>query len=291
MVKFGTSNFGINMTGTVEEIEPTKPAVDLDPIEYVKHIRSVNPGNNGRPIDIRKARQMTKADLLAADPVDVEMLLRYGVSQNQIAKIYDTPMGSLAKILRNLGVDTGVKLLVKEKFDVRKPEESGGANEPEGLASGGIVTRTAVINMGPDLIIPDTNEIITDPARIAELMAEPDPVPTQTPDEFNWFSRQPNTQGTPVVTVRANGDIYFSTEFGKLFTAGDMVEIGLTPNCHKIAVKSDGTYRLLRCDKTNASKTVSAGNIRDELQWKGMAFPAKYKMSSVGDMWTGVLIP
>jgi hypothetical protein len=98
-MKYRDDRFAINM-GTIEEIEPPKPAVSLDPIEYVRHIRNVNPGNNGRPIDIRKARQMTKDDLLASDPRDIEMLLRYGVSQGQLTKAYTVPMGSITRILK-----------------------------------------------------------------------------------------------------------------------------------------------------------------------------------------------
>lgn len=171
--------------------------------------------------------------------------------------------------------------------------------------------------------LPET-PLVADPDKIAEFLAEevPEPediagltkpasvvintidtkgfkaflkndtpaIPEPPADEFQWFHREQKNKHESIITVRANGDIYFSTEFGKLFTVGAMVEIGLTPDCNKIAIKNGGTYRLTQCDKTNTSKAISAGNIRDELSWKEILFPARYRMERSGDIWVGVLL-
>ncbi|MCM0758070.1 hypothetical protein M7775_05700 [Sporomusa sphaeroides DSM 2875] len=152
------------------------------------------------------------------------------------------------------------------------------------------------------------NEAITDPLKIAELMSEPDPdndaeideilsklakapTPEQT-DEFTWYTRPISTHGMPTATVRDNGEMYLSTEFGKMFSAGNFNEIGLNQNCTKIAIRTADTgYRLIQCEKNSASKQINAGNIRDELKWKAVPLPARYSMSRVSDVWVGVLIP
>jgi len=315
MVKFGTSNFGINLTGAVEETEPTAPAVDLDPIEYVHHIRKINPGNNGRPIDIRNARQMTKADLRAADPRDIEMLFRYGVSQSQLAKIYDTPTGSLGKVLKDIGVDTGVKLLVKEKFG-----QSDNVWRKKGKGASGAM--------------PEPDEVVTDPNKIAEFMTEPVPEPDdiaelkipctvintvdansvnaflnnnkdtlikilhnsipEPPTTYTWFNSTPKPGVIPMLTVMENGKISLPIVIRKQF---DRVRIGFA------GPEDDLNVNVLVVGKTDnpeiGPKTslkqakVSYSVIADKLVLYGEKLPASYKMSwnEPEQLWTGVLIP
>lgn len=79
----------------------------IDPVEYMRHYRRYCPG---QPVDITKARQMSKADLLAADPRDIEFLLGY-ISQKQLCAQYGVPLGSITKILREMNVN--MKAVVK----------------------------------------------------------------------------------------------------------------------------------------------------------------------------------
>lgn len=92
-----------------EEQSLLKQPEKINPIAY---ILCWDKYNHGMPVDITKAKEGTRADLMAADPQDIELMIAYSVTQKQIATQFNTPLGSLSKILKELGVNTKVPLLV-----------------------------------------------------------------------------------------------------------------------------------------------------------------------------------
>lgn len=110
----------------VESEVPELPreAVAVDPVTY---IRCWDKYNYGQPVDIMKAKPGTRADLMKADPRYIELMLQYGVTQKQIAQIFNTPSGSLTRILKRLGVDTKISLVISNTAQ-EVPEEQPAAS-------------------------------------------------------------------------------------------------------------------------------------------------------------------
>lgn len=266
-----SSLVGIDVSGMPTAPELSRLAQQLDSIEYVNHIHKINPGNGGRPIDIRKAKQMTQADFMAAGPRDIEMLLRYGVSQNQVARQYGVPIGSLTRLFKQKGVDTTLPLRVKEKFDTRKPEELEHTSLPSQQCDSPPVT-------------PD--KIITDPAKIAELIEpEPEPVP-----QITWFYGLPRSGAIPTLTVYEDNRIALPTVIRKQYGA-KRIRIGVTnaPVNIIIGETDKSEFGVKIADKQSR---VRCDGICQMLKDKGILLPAKFKMvrdESAG-LWSGTLL-
>ena len=226
---------------------------------------------------------MNRQDLLAADPRGVEMLFQYGVSQKQMAKAYNVPIGSITKILDKLKVNTKVELLVGERFDPRKPEPEAApveTEEPEAT----------------ELVPAPPREIITDPVKIAELMSEPElpampePVPPQIYYGFKWFYGATKSN-VPVMTVLSDGRISLPTAIRAQYS-GTHMRIGIAPDAQCVVIgETDIAGRGIKPSIKQGK--IRSNGIHSEVTRNGIALPARYQMAwnEPEQVWAGTLIP
>ena len=162
----------------------------------------------------------------------------------------------------------------------------------EPLACGGVYEETDVFDAADheDLIIP-----ITDPAKIAELMAEP--VPPETPPEifqgFTWFYGNAKPGTISVLTVMGDGKISFPSAIRRqYFDLDTRMMIGFKDNPDNLVVVKTNNPEIGLKPSMKQAK-IKCVALAKELIKNGIELPAKYEMSwnEPEQLWTGVLLP
>lgn len=235
--------------------EPVMPKLPerIDPVAY---IRCWDKYNHREPVDISKAKPMTKDDLKKADPRAIELMLAYGVTQKQLSQQYNTPYGSITTVLRNLGVNTKVELIIPP-------------------------IKTAEIG-------PAVTDAPVTPATSPE-QAEPE-LPPMPENEFIWFAERSITDSS--VIVRDSGRISLSAEVSKSLV-NDYIKIGVSRDGSKLKIAPvfemvTNNNLKLTTNKDNR-KSINLKALAVELSWLKIEFPAKYVGAWQGGEWTGTL--
>ncbi|WP_434132708.1 hypothetical protein KIAC18_000255 [Sporomusa sphaeroides] len=295
-----------------------QPATLVDPVSY---IRFWDKYNHGEPVDISKAKKMTKSDLKKADPHGIELMLAYGVTQKQIAVQYNTPYGSLTAILKSLGVNTKVESIVEQFALMDLPAEideeeltAGGPEEPpvesqpdilqemlnviDAVNSDQIPALEPTPEELPELIAqvaaheqlePDGIEfearMLTNDTGIdeiiTELMTDSNPVPAPV-QSYNGIAW---FYGAPknVLTIDTEGRVFVPKPIRDQY---EKIRIGLLEDALLID-KTDDTRGM----KITENR-VRCAELAHELNWRGVKLPAKYEMvyNSIAQFWSGQLI-
>ncbi len=263
-----------------------QPATLVDPVSY---IRFWDKYNHREPVDISKSKKMTRADLMKADPRGIELMLAYGVSQKQIAMQYNTPLGSLTAIFKRMGVDTKVESVV-EGFGIMDLPANSESEETLPEAPPAEYSEDPAVEVQPDIQMETaiiTNEVITDPAQIAQLMPEPEPEPVP---QITWFYGLPRSGAIPTLTVYEDNRIALPTVIRKQYGT-KRIRIGVTDipvniiigetDKPEFGVKIADSQSRVRCD-----------GICQMLKDKGILLPAKFKMvwDEFTRLWSGTLL-
>lgn len=226
----------------------------IDPIAYIKCWHKHYPGE---AVDITKAKPMTRADLMKADPRGIELIFAYGVTQKELARQYNTPLGSLAAIFKRTGVNTKVDLIVG------KPP-----SDPTPEASDDKVLYGAVDPEQKDVILPEV------------------------PEPIIWFSSN-KKKNVMRVTVYPSGRLSLSHEIGQHFSLDDQAAIGIGQggNVLKLQKTSPGlrvAYDGKKKD-TGERKAIACSAVAKKLVEFGISLPAKYLMEPDDIGFTGKL--
>ncbi|HMM20601.1 MAG TPA: hypothetical protein PKA10_07660 [Selenomonadales bacterium] len=240
------------------EAAPTSPKTPerIDPVAY---IRCWIKYNLGMPVDITKAKLMTKADLKKTDPRGIELMLAYGVTQKEIAQQYNTPLGSIALIFKRLGVNTKVPSAI--------------AAQPTAPAQEVAATVPAADEPAP-----------------APPAALPDPA-----SEIIWFdqsTRAASIANTGIV-VRKNGRIEISAAINGKILVGT-VDIGISRDGRTLKLvrnRNGSGLKIFRPSGSNSARgALSLAGLVRELQGAKIALPARYVGDwDESDTWTGTL--
>jgi hypothetical protein len=221
-----------------------------------------------------------------------------------------------------MGVNTGLPLLVKEKFDTRRKEpcdDTPAPAEPE-PATGGVITGGEVVNEQGDEL-PD--EVIIDHVKIAEIMGEPDntnsvefntmdskslekflesddykkliqdtiypqqPAPVTQSEiykDYTWFGRKKNLQ---ILTIYNDGRFVVPAKVRESHNKSPIL-IGLHKSGNSVMILPDDDGVTLN-SKNKKYRDLGLSKAVEKL---GVTFPAKYEMSwnAAEQVWAGELM-
>jgi len=253
------------------------PATLVDRISY---IRFWDKYNHGQPVDISKAKKMTRDGLLKADPRGIELMLAYSVPWRQIATQYNTPTGSLTSIFKRLGVNTKVESIVMP------------ADEPEELVPETI--EAAPLPAVPPAESPD--DITYDPAQTVKFFEDTESIITSTAfDLTGFFTFDRTTVRTlniePLISVGRLGSVRLSRSVGETFNPEDRVAIKVDQAGKTIVLVPDPVNGLLfHKNKAGAGhRRLWTKSLSKFLIKTGIELPARYMASRQGDIWIGKL--
>ncbi|WP_371374491.1 hypothetical protein [Sporomusa aerivorans] len=273
----------------------------VDPVSYIKFWDKYN---HYAPVDISKAKKMTRADLMEADPRGIELMLSYGVTQKQIAMQYNVPYGSLTAIFKRLSVNTKVDSVV-ERLEIMDPpehEETSPTLTPDVPEQELAIVSTEMEESPTEESAEDAGEYsssegpeLSDQLKdaIDELLSEDTAVENDRPDyealypNYTWYDGSLK-QTEQFLTVSGDGRFSLSSGIRRIFQ-GYLVAIGLSPDRNHIAIvpNEDSAY-LIKQEKSRYRNPY----LSEELSRFGIPLPAKYQMSwnESGATWEGTLV-
>ncbi len=239
----------------------------LTPVECVKQGKHISEAAYMKPMDLTKKDGM--------------FLLENGCTKQDIKRMYsfkhDAALYTRLKVL-GLHPWPPAKLEVpQETAVIINTVKSGTVPEltPDELPA--LIGQLAAGN--------DSGEKITDPARIAELMSEPDPVPSIT-----WFYGDPRQEKIPTLKVASDGKI----SVPKIIRAqycDTRIRIGISSDPVIIVIAgTDNEQKGLTLPQKSAK--IRCSMVVLELEKRGVVLPAAYQMAwdDKEQLWAGTLI-
>jgi len=269
------------------ECKTTTVTLQHTPVECIK-----------RGLPVEEALQMKPLELNKTDGL---FLLKHGLSKQCIKRLYGFKSDATLYVrLKSLGLHpwpaeeqetSGPDVTPEAPW---KPVASEVPEEVKAAVSDAMAKHA---NLPTETCEPESipDEVITDPAKIAELMAEP--VPPETPPEifqgFTWFYGNAKPGTIAVLTVMGDGKISFPSAIRRqYFDLDTRMMIGFKANPDNLVVVKTNNPEIGLKPSMKQAK-IKCVALAKELIKNGIELPAKYEMSwnEPEQLWTGVLLP